>query len=232
MIDVPDDLQLTARQARVLGCLIEKAATTPDAYPLTLNALTTACNQTTNRDPIVSYTSSEVETAVLELKALGLARVVHPGSGERATKYRHIADEGLRLESAELAIMGVLLVRGAQTVPELRSRTERYHGFGSVGEVESTLRGLADRTRPLVADVGRQTGQREDRWIQLIEVDAETRALAVGSGGSSGGGSAAAAAAAAAASAEIGKVNERLDRLERRLDALIEALGDLVDLPG
>src|SRR5207244_6714762 len=109
MVDVRDALELTAAQARVLGALMEKQLTTPDAYPLTLNALTTACNQTTNRDPIVHYEAPQVETTLMALKSKGLARLVHPGSGERATKYRHVLDEALQLESAERALMCVLL---------------------------------------------------------------------------------------------------------------------------
>ncbi len=101
---------LTAIEARVLGCLMEKQATTPDVYPLTLKALTSACNQTSNRDPVMSVTEREVETTVLALKALGYARVVHPGAGERATKYRHVADDVLDLDGARRAVLGVLLL--------------------------------------------------------------------------------------------------------------------------
>src|SRR5207302_1228947 len=101
MADAPHALELTAAQARVLGSLLEKQLTTPDAYPLTLNALTTACNQTTNRDPVVQYEPSQVETTVLALKSKGLARVVHPGSGERATKYRQVLDEAVPFEPTE-----------------------------------------------------------------------------------------------------------------------------------
>jgi uncharacterized protein YceH (UPF0502 family) len=104
---------LTHEQARVLGALMEKQVTTPDAYPLTLNALTTACNQSSNREPVVRYEPSLVETVVLNLKAQGLARVVHPGMGERSTKYRQVAHEALHLEPDELAIICVLLLRGA-----------------------------------------------------------------------------------------------------------------------
>src|SRR6266508_6042569 len=104
-----DAVSLTSTEARVLGALMEKQLTTPDAYPLTLNALTTACNQTSNRDPVVRYEPHQVETTVLVLKSRGLARVVHPGSGERATKYRHVAEETLHLDDGERALLCILL---------------------------------------------------------------------------------------------------------------------------
>src|SRR5581483_5214158 len=128
------ELDLSVAQARVLGALLEKQQLTPDAYPLTLNSLVTACNQTTSRDPVLKLEHSTVEMAVMTLRAKGLARVVHPGSGERATKYRHVADEALGLDAAERALVCVLLLRGAQTVPELRSRTERMYGFRNADE--------------------------------------------------------------------------------------------------
>ncbi|MBW8826996.1 MAG: YceH family protein, partial [Acidobacteria bacterium] len=169
-------LDLTATQARVLGALLEKKLATPDAYPLTLNALLAACNQTSNRDPVVQFEPQAVETAVLALKAKGLARVVHPGAGERATRYRQVLDEVLGLTAADEALLCVLLLRGAQTVAELRSRTERLHGFVSAAEVESSLSALGERDPPLVAQVERRVGQKEGRWIQLLEVGAEERA--------------------------------------------------------
>ena len=181
MVAVPDDLDLTATEARVLGALLEKELTTPESYPLTLNALTAACNQTSSRDPVVRYESQLVETTMLVLKAKGLARVVHPGSGERATKYRQVADEALKLDPAERAVACVLLLRGPQTVAELTARTERLHRFAS-GEIESVLSVLARREPPLVARVDRLPGQKEDRWIQLLEAKADERAAATAPG--------------------------------------------------
>jgi len=221
MVDVPDELELTAPQARVLGCLIEKQLTTPDAYPLTLKALTAACNQTTNRDPVVQYDPQLVETTTLALKGKGLARVVHPGSGERATRYRQVADEALGLDDAERALLCVLLVRGAQTVVELRARCERLHPFTSPAEVEAALERMASRERPMVAKVERQPGQKEHRWIQLLEGDAERRAAWTPS-------------PSVAASSRGGRVEElegRVEQLERRLAALMAALDGLVELP-
>jgi uncharacterized protein len=221
MIDVAQPLDLTAPQSRVLGCLIEKQLTTPDAYPLSLKALTTACNQSSSRYPVVQYEPQLVETTTLALKAKGLARVVHPGSGERATKYRHVADEALGLSSDERAVICVLLLRGAQTLAELKTRTERLHPFASLGEVEATLERLASEERGLVARVERSPGQKEGRWIQLLEANAAERA-------------AASASTTVTPSARVGRVEEieaRVDTLERRLADLVEALGDLIELP-
>ncbi len=164
-------LVLTHAEARVLGSLIEKQLSTPDAYPLTLKSLTAACNQSSNREPIMALDEHLVETTVLVLKTKGLARVVHPGSGERATKYRQVADEALRLDDAEQALLGVLLLRGAQTLGELRTRTERLHPFPSVDDVEAALDRLAGRPEPLAARLERRAGQKEARWIQLLEDD-------------------------------------------------------------
>ena len=169
MVDVPDVLDLTAPQSRGLGCLMEKQATTPEAYPLTLKALTTACNQTSSRHPVVDYDTQLVETTSLALKGKGLLRVVHPVSGERATRYRHVADEALGLGDAERAVLSVLLLRGPQTAAELRTRTERQHVFASLEEVESTLAGLAGGGRPMATRLERQPGQKEPRWMQLLE---------------------------------------------------------------
>jgi uncharacterized protein len=221
MIDVAQPLDLTAPQARVLGCLIEKQLTTPDAYPLTLKALTTACNQSSSRDPVVQYEPQLVETTTLALKAKGLARVVHPGSGERATKYRHVADEALGLSSDERAVICVMLLRGAQTLAELKTRTERLHPFGSLGDVEASLERLAAEDRGLVARVERSPGQKEGRWIQLLEANAAERAVARSS-------------TTVTPSARVGRVEEleaRVDTLERRLADLVEGLGDLIELP-
>ena len=152
----------------MLGCLIEKEATTPDVYPLTLKALTTACNQTSNRDPVMSLSEHLVESAALALKAVGFARVVYPGSGERATKYRHVAKDALGVDGPEQAVLAVLLLRGPQTVAELRARTERLHAF-SPGELESTLDGLATREPPIAERI---PGAREPRWRQLVAEEA------------------------------------------------------------
>jgi uncharacterized protein YceH (UPF0502 family) len=203
-------VELTAAQARVVGCLLEKELTTPDAYPMTLNAVTTACNQTSNRDPVVHWEAQEVETTLLALKAKGLARVVHPGSGERATKYRQVLDEALQLGPADRALVAVLLLRGPQTVSELRTRTERLHPFASPGEVEGALDDLARRDPPLAARVERRPGQKEGRWIALLEPGAADRA-----------------AAAPPPSAPPLRSPGRVDELEARVRALEERLAAL-----
>lgn len=222
MVDVPDVLDLTAPQARVLGCLIEKQATTPEAYPLTLKALTTACNQTSSRHPVVDYPSQLVETTALALKGKGLLRVVHPAHGERATRYRHVADEALGLGVAERALIAVLLLRGPQTVAELRTRTERLHTFASADELEAALRGMSGGDRPMVVQLERQPGQKEPRWMQLLEADAAGRAEAAASMTS-------APSSGSGGSRAVGRVDpERVEELERRIEALEATVAQLV----
>jgi uncharacterized protein len=229
MVERPNVEDLDPAEARVLGALLEKQVTTPDIYPLTLKALTSACNQSSNRDPVLDLATSEVEAAVLSLKSRRLARVVHPAAGERATKYRQVADEELELDPGMRAVLCVLLLRGAQTASELRSRTERLHAFAGVGEVEAALEALADHDPPLVAHLERRPGQKEGRWIQLLEEGAEERAatpVAVGGGGGSVGGGARGGAAG-----RVDELEGRVAALEARVAELVEALGDLVDLP-
>jgi uncharacterized protein YceH (UPF0502 family) len=157
--------ELTPAEIRVLGCLIEKERTVPDSYPLTLNALVGACNQTSNRDPIVAYEPFEVEAALMQLRSHGVTRVVHSPS-QRAEKYRHVVGDVLALEADVIAVLAVLLLRGPQTVNELRTRTERYEP--GVPDVDAALRVLASRDEPLVVNVGRRPGQREERWMHLL----------------------------------------------------------------
>ncbi len=161
-------MELSAEEIRVLGCLVEKQLTTPQAYPLTESAVITACNQTTNRDPVVSYDQSTVRRALLNLRQQGLAKMVHR-PGDRVVKHRHLLDEALSLAPAEVAVLSVLLLRGPQTVGELRTRTERIHAFGSVAEVESVLSELAARApEPLVERMSRLPGQKEARYRHLL----------------------------------------------------------------
>jgi uncharacterized protein len=166
-------MELGAEELRVIGCLIEKELTTPQQYPLTLNALVAGCNQTSNRFPIVTYDERSVEATVMGLKDNGLARVVHPSHGRSATRYRQVLHEALYLEQPELALLGVLMLRGAQTLNELRTRTERMATFADLGDIERTLDALAGREEPFVVRIPRQPGQREDRYAHLLggEVD-------------------------------------------------------------
>jgi acyl-CoA reductase-like NAD-dependent aldehyde dehydrogenase/uncharacterized protein YceH (UPF0502 family) len=159
------DVTLTTDEARVLGCLMEKAVTTPDGYPLSLNALVNACNQSTNRDPIVRYDDQLVDAALDQLREKGLSRRVMV-TGQRVVKHRHVVDERLNINAAEFAVLGVLLLRGAQTPGELKGRTERWHRFRSLDDVEEVLDRMA--ARGLTAQLPRRPGQKEARWAQLL----------------------------------------------------------------
>src|SRR5581483_852573 len=157
--------QLTAVEVRVLGCLLEKQRTTPEQYPLSLNALRLACNQSTARDPVVSYDDDAVRAAVQRLERKGYARLAS-GPGSRAAKYRQLFDEVLGLDPAETAILALLFLRGPQTVAELKTRSERLHAFASVPEVTAVLARLDERE--LARLLPRRPGQREERWTHLI----------------------------------------------------------------
>ena len=157
--------ELTPPEQRVLGCLIEKRWTTPDQYPLSLNGLRLACNQSTNRDPVTNYDEATVRDAAQRLSLYGLARLAS-GHGSRATKYRHLAEDALGLGREELAVLAVLLLRGAQTPGELKARTERMASLGSLDEVERVLQTLTERE--YVRRIGRRPGQKEDRFEHLL----------------------------------------------------------------
>jgi uncharacterized protein YceH (UPF0502 family) len=150
----------------VLGCLIEKRWTTPDQYPLSINALRLACNQSTNRDPVTRYTEDQIFQAGQRLSKYGLARLAS-GHTSRATKYRHLAEEGLALNRDQLALLAVLLLRGPQTPGELKQRSERLvESELSLTDVERVLSELTERG--YAVDLGRRPGQKEDRWAQLL----------------------------------------------------------------
>ena len=159
-----------AVELRVLGCLIEKQRTTPDVYPLSLNSLRLACNQSTNRDPVVEYDEPAIREALQQLSRRGWVRLAS-GAGSRSVKYRHLFDEALGLSAGETSLLAVLMLRGPQTIGELKQRTERLHAFASTGEVDHTLHELAQRE--LVARLDRRPGQKEERWTQLLGADAE-----------------------------------------------------------
>jgi uncharacterized protein YceH (UPF0502 family) len=184
-------MQLSPEEGRVIGSLIEKQLTTPQQYPLTLNALVVACNQASNRDPVVGYYERTVEETLAALKGAGLVRFVHPSHGRSVIRYRQVLDERLALDDKELALIGVLLLRGPQTVGELRSRTDRMATFDGIAAVESDLKRLSALPEPLVQRLARRPGQKEERWAQLLSPDA------VGSGGAAGGGYASGAVDAA-----------------------------------
>jgi uncharacterized protein YceH (UPF0502 family) len=156
---------LTEPEQRVLGCLIEKRFTTPEQYPLTLNALRLACNQATNRDPVVAYDEETVNAAAQRLARYGLARLAS-GHSSRATKYRHLAEEALGLGREELAVLAVLLLRGPQTPGELKTRCERLVGFASLEAVEDVLARLV--ARGYVQPLARRPGQKEERYLHTL----------------------------------------------------------------
>jgi uncharacterized protein YceH (UPF0502 family) len=154
-----------AVELRVLGSLIEKRRTTPDAYPLSLNALRLACNQATSRDPIVEYDEPTIRAALTRLSERGWVRLAS-GPSSRAIKYRHLMEDALGLKDAELAVLAVMMLRGPQTLAELKTRTERMHRFESLEDVDATLAGLAERE--LAVRIPRRPGQKEDRFGQLL----------------------------------------------------------------
>jgi uncharacterized protein YceH (UPF0502 family) len=197
-----------AVEIRVLGCLIEKQRTTPDAYPLSLNSLRLACNQTTNREPVVTYEEREIKAALERLGNRGWTRFAS-GVSSRALKYRHLLDEALSLSSDELALLGVLMLRGPQTVGELKQRSERLHRFGSTADVTQTLAGLAERE--LVTELDRRPGQKEERWTQLLGGEEELREPPT--------------APTPVREDRLSSFEERLARLERRLEELESRLG-------
>jgi uncharacterized protein YceH (UPF0502 family) len=176
------ELTLDAVDQRILGSLLEKQRTVPASYPLTLNALRTACNQTSSRDPVVDYDDATLQDALRSLKERGLVRIVWADRGPRTLKYHQLLDERLALQPDERALMTVLLLRGPQAPGELRSRTERLHAFAERGEVEAVLRRLASLPTPLVRELERRPGQQDRRWAHLlgpVPADAAAPAKAV-----------------------------------------------------
>ena len=159
--------KLTEIEARVIGALIEKQLTTPEYYPLTLNALVAACNQKTNREPVVSYSEQTVQKSLDDLRERNLAYVFY-GSTSRVPKYKHILDKVYELDAPEIAVLCVLMLRGVQTLGELRERTGRLYEFSGLGEVNETLDGLMRRDEPLVVKLERQPGQKEVRYAHFL----------------------------------------------------------------
>ena len=199
---------LDPHSVRVLGSLIEKEGTTPDSYPLTLNALTAACNQTSNRDPVLQLDEGEVAAALEDLSRRQLARGALR-SDSRTTRYRHLLAETLSLHPPEIAVLGVLMLRGPQTVGELRTRTARLFEFPDLARVELALQSLASLSEPLVAQLPRQPGQKEVRYAHLLSGEPQVEASSpVPRPGATGGAS-------------------RIDTLERQVASLLTELADL-----
>jgi hypothetical protein len=201
-----------AVEIRVLGCLIEKQRTTPDVYPLTLNALRLACNQSTNRDPVVEYDENIIRSAMERLVQRKWATLAS-WSNRRSMKYRHTLDGALGLDDAEISVAAVLMLRGPQTPGELKTRTERLHSFGDMAELSDALGRLIERG--LVARLERRPGQREERYRHLLGEDgAEGEAPAPAPVATEPTVPAAVEPPAAIAG------NERIERIERQLAEL------------
>jgi hypothetical protein len=201
---------LTVVEARVLGCLIEKQLTTPEAYPLTLNALVLACNQKTSREPVLNLTAGQVGQALRSLEGREMARLV---MGSRADRWEHRADKALELVAAQVVLLGLLLLRGPQTINELLTRSSRMHDFDDAEQVQHHLERLI--SRELACLIPRQSGQREDRYMHVLGDPADLQAAL------------AARASEPSRSTAGGQQDERLDALEARSAALEERLAQL-----
>jgi uncharacterized protein len=210
--------ELGPEQIRVLGCLLEKQRTTPDAYPLSLNALRLACNQSTNRDPVVEYDEATIRDALHRLERRGLVRLA---SGSRTAKYRHLLAEALPMDGAEQAVMCVLMLRGPQTPGELKQRTERMHAFAELDGVHATLEQLIGRA--LVVRLERRPGHKEERYAQLL--GAETPPASEPATVASVGASESPSAYEPTAAGHDGLL-ERVERLEREVADLRAAMRD------
>lgn len=224
-------MPLSDVEVRVLGALVEKERTTPDAYPLSSQALATACNQRTSRDPISDYHLQEVQEAAFNLRERGFAATVQELS-DRVPKHRHQLQRALGVGELELALLAVLMLRGAQTPGELRARIERYRVPTDHASVDAALRALAERPSPLVVNLGRAPGQSQDRWRHTLgndEARLRPRARATGAAeraASSGGGTASAGDRVVAAGGRSGndELAVRVADLERRVAVLEAAL--------
>ena len=207
----PSEAPLTAVEARILGCLIEKQATTPEAYPLTQNALVLACNQKTSREPLMNLNPGQVGQGLRSLEGRGLARLV---MGSRADRWEHRADKTLELVAAQVVLVGLLLLRGPQTVNELLTRSNRMHDFDDAEQLQHNLERLI--TRELVCLLPRQAGQREDRYMHLLGEPADLQALLE-----------ARALSGERVSSAVPHDESRLEALEARVAALEERLARL-----
>jgi uncharacterized protein YceH (UPF0502 family) len=203
-----------AVELRILGCLIEKQRTTPDVYPLSLNSLRLACNQSTNRDPVVEYDEPLIRAALERLARKGWTRLAS-GPGSRTAKYRHLLDEALQLTPSELAVLAVLMLRGPQTPGELKSRTERLYPFPSLEDVEAVVGRLIERE--LAARLPRRPGQKEERYAQLLGGEQPEPAAA----------DVLPAATSEASAAGVGELAARVERLEDEVASLRQAVDDL-----
>lgn len=221
---------LTAAEQRVLGCLIEKRFTTPDQYPLTLNALRLACNQSTNREPVVNYDETTVREAVQRLARYGLTRLAS-GHSSRAVKYRHLAEEAFGIDKQQLGLLAVLLLRGEQTAGELKARTERLAPFESLELVDAALAALCERGYALRID--RRPGRKEERFRQLLGGSGAALSSADDSQPAAGIRASLdpleAAPLPSAAGTDREALETRLASLEQRFERLAETVAQLLD---
>jgi uncharacterized protein YceH (UPF0502 family) len=205
---------LTTVEARVIGALLEKERTVPDQYPLSMQALLSACNQSTAREPVMSLTVDDIEPAIASLKGQGCARIVHPTHGRGVTKYRQVFDEKLELDLPAAAVLTVLLLRGPQTAAELRSRAERLYPFETQQQVDEALADLAGRGHVRLLE--RLPGQSAQRWQQLVADEPEFVASQRAVGSSPSG------ERIAALESTVADLGERLAKLEAALADLLE----------
>jgi len=199
-------------EIRVLGSLVEKQVTTPEYYPLSLNALTLACNQKNNRNPVSSYTEDQVAQAVETLREKNLSYVFY-GSTSRVPKYKHVLPEVMHLSHPEVAVMCALMLRGPLTPGELRTNASRLHEFTGLDEIEQTLNGLITRDEPLVARLPRQAGQKEVRFTHLLSGDIDLESLA--------------SEAEYAIATPKRSSHDQIERLEQKVDALTTEIESL-----
>ena len=209
----PALVQLNALEARVLGCLIEKAATTPEVYPLTLNAAQLACNQKSSRDPIMNAELGAVGQALRSLEEKKLVRVAH---GARALRYEHTADAALNLTTRSRAVIALLLLRGPQTMNELLTRSERLADFPDAAMLGDALERLTTREPPLIVRIGRAAGQREDRYMHLLSGPVSIENLP--------------ASAPRSRAADVAPTTERYEELEARIQELERIVAEVKEM--
>ncbi|HXG86506.1 MAG TPA: YceH family protein [Pyrinomonadaceae bacterium] len=201
--------KFTEVETRILGALVEKQLTTPEYYPLTLNALVAACNQKTNREPVVGFSEETVTAALENLREKNIVYVFY-GSTSRVAKYKHILPEVFETDERETAILCVLMLRGAQTLGELRERTSRLYEFSGLGEVGETLDGLTRREEPLVVKLERRAGQKEIRFAHLLSGEISVQSANVST-----------------ANPVSNNQTERIEKLEREIETLREEITSL-----
>lgn len=198
-------------EVRVLGSLVEKQLTTPEYYPLTLNALTAACNQKSNREPVMSLSDSEIQAAIDRMRDLNLVYLFY-GSGSRTVKYKHMLPSVFELDPAGTAVMTVLMLRGPQTIGEIRDRTGRLFEFRDLNEVQSALDELGRRDEPLIVKLERQAGQKEARYAHLLSGEIDVSKLHVAAERTVAGGNA--------------PSGERIEKLEGEVERLSSELAE------